>query len=126
MVIEFNKTYFLLFVTILILEIFIEKTTGFIRYTLGDFFAVILVYAFIKSFIKISYIFAGLVALGIAFFIEFLQFLDISKYYPENYKFVLQIIIGTSFSFKDLLAYSLGTAITIFIEYFIENKSLKT
>jgi hypothetical protein len=114
--IKFKKNYFLLFIIVFVLELFIEKSTGFIRYTLGDFFAVILLYALIRSFINIKYTSAGFTALIIAYFIEFIQLFNLSHFYPEKYKYALQIIIGTSFSFGDLLAYSLGIILTILIE----------
>ena len=46
--------YFTAFSIILIIEICISFTKGFIRYTLGDYFAVILLYLFIKSFTNFS------------------------------------------------------------------------
>lgn len=123
--IKFNKKYFFVSMGLFILEIFIEKTTGFIRYTLGDFFAVILVYTLIKSFFNISVLKASLLALAIAFTIEFLQLSSLQNYYPEKYKKTVSLMLGTSFSVGDLIAYTLGMVYTLFVEYHIKNFSLK-
>lgn len=115
--IHFNKKYFLLSIILLIIELFIEKTTGFIRYTIGDFFAVILVYSLIKSFINISVFKASIIALGIAFGIEFLQLSSLQNYYPEKYRKMINLVLGNSFSIGDLIAYTLGIIVTLFVEY---------
>lgn len=119
--IKFHKKYFLLSIIIFTLELFIEKTTGFVRYTLGDFFAVILVYTLIKSFLNISVLKASLLALGIAFGIEFLQLSSLQNYYPEKYKKTVGLILGTSFSIGDLIAYSMGIVFTLYIENRMKN-----
>jgi hypothetical protein len=55
--------------------------------------------------------------LGIAFAIEFLQLADLHEYYPENYKKIFGLILGSSFSFGDLIAYTCGVVTVIFFEY---------
>ncbi len=123
--IKFHKKYFILSIVIFTLEIFIEKTTGFIRYTLGDFFAVILVYTLIKSFLNISVLKASLLALAVAFGIEFLQLSSLQNYYPEKYKKTVSLILGTSFSIGDLIAYTIGIVCTFFVEYRVKSFMIK-
>ncbi len=119
--IKFNKTYALLSVLVFLAEIFIERTTGFVRYTLGDVFAVIFVYSIIKSFLDISILRAALIALGVAFCIEFLQLSNLQHYYPENYKRAFGLLLGSSFSIGDLVAYTCGIIMVLIIEWKLWN-----
>lgn len=115
--IQFNKNYFLLFVLILILEILIAKyATGFLRHTIGDVLAVIFLYGLIKSFLKISVNKTLLIVFIISYGIEFLQLNNLQNLYPENWEKPLKIILGTSFSIGDLIAYLVGIMIVYFVE----------
>jgi hypothetical protein len=116
--IRFNKIYFTFFLVLFLIEILIAKyATGFLRHTIGDYLAVMFVYTFIKSIFKISIEKAILITFSIAYIIEFLQLTDLQKMYPSEYTTTFKMILGTSFSFGDLVAYTLGV-ITI---YLIEN-----
>ncbi len=113
----FNLKYFAGFIALLIVEVGIAKyTTGFIRNTLGDFLVVILLYFFIKSFIKNSVKKIAILVIFIAYVIEFLQLSDLQNFYPEKFEKTLKIILGTSFSFGDLVAYTLCFFTIIFFE----------
>ena len=119
--IKLNRNYILISILIFVLEIFIEKTTGFVRYTLGDVFAVIFVYTAIKSVLDISVIKAAIIALSIAFTIEIVQLLNLHEYYPENYKRLFRLVLGSSFSIGDLIAYTSGILIVLIIEWRLWN-----
>ena len=123
--ITFNKTYVLLSIVVLAIEIFIERTSGFVRYTLGDVFAVILVYTMIKSFLDIRILKAAVIALGIAFCIEFLQLSNLQHYYPDNYKHVFGLLLGSSFSIGDLAAYTFGIVMVLIVEWKLWNLVVK-
>lgn len=115
--IQFNKKYFILFVVLFLTEIVIAKyASGFIRFTFGDFLAVIFVYSLIRSFLKITANLAAILSLSIAFVIEFLQLTNLQNLYPIEYSKELKIILGTSFSIEDLVAYSFGFLTIIVIE----------
>ena len=117
--IQFNKKYCIAFIALFLIELCIAKyATGFLRHTIGDVLATILLYCFIKSFINSSIIKTLLIVLVISFVIEFLQLSNLQNLYPENLKNTLRIILGTSFSLGDLVAYSVGIGITYFIEKF--------
>ena len=118
---KFNKKYFIIFIFLLLTEIIIAKyITGFIRHTLGDYLVVILLYSFIKSFMKISVKKAALITLVISFIIEFLQLSGLQNMYPSEYSKTLKIVLGTSFSISDLIAYALGVITILVIEKIIE------
>jgi len=114
-----NSKYILLTLLLLIIEITIAVFVRdqFIRPFFGDFLAVILVYCGLRIF-KQNILKTALMSLFIAYFIEILQyfkFIEITGLI--KYK-VLAILIGNSFSWLDILAYSLGFVFILLIENF--------
>lgn len=111
-----KRYYFLAFVLLFFLEVLISFTDGFIRYTLGDFFVVMLLYCLFRSFLPFQIKTTAILTLSIAFAIELLQLtklsqLPICKEYPW-----LKLIIGTTFQWGDLLAYTLGVLSILWID----------
>ncbi|WP_255036286.1 ribosomal maturation YjgA family protein [Lacihabitans soyangensis] len=89
----------------------------FIRPFFGDFLAVIFVYCGLRIFNQ-NILKTALLSLLIAYFIEILQyfkFIEITGLI--KYK-VLAILIGNSFSWLDILAYTLGFVFILLIENF--------
>ena len=118
---QFNRTYFLLTVLLFITEVSIALFVHdhFIRPYIGDVLVVILIYCFVKSFLKVSVIKAAIAVLLFAFSIETLQYLAIvEKLGLENNK-IARIVIGTSFSWEDILAYIVGIVMVMVFERFI-------
>ena len=79
MALKFNRLFSALSIILLITEIAIAYflKDGFIRFTVGDFLASILVYCAIKSVIKTTAIQIALTALIISFTIEFAQLINL-------------------------------------------------
>ena len=75
----FKKNYFtaaiLLFVVEILIAVFVHD--NFVRPYFGDVLVVILIYCFIKSFLKLLVLPAVLLVLIFSFSIEFLQYLNI-------------------------------------------------
>ena len=114
----FNKNYFVFFILIFTIEtlIAIYVHDNFVRPYIGDVLVVILIYCFVKSFLKLPVKTAALAVLIFAFIIEFLQFLNIvEKLHLEKSK-IASTVIGTSFSWIDMLTYVMGIAIVIAVE----------
>ena len=121
--IQFNLKYFTYFSILFITEILITKyASGFLRHTIGDYLAVMLVYTFIKAILKISLEKAILVTFAISFLIEFLQLSDLQNNFPAAYSKMLKIIMGTSFSIGDLVAYTFGVITILIIEKYIQKR----
>ena len=119
--IKFNKIYFLISIILFLSEIVIAKyTTGFIRHTFGDYLCVILIYTLIKSFVQLSNLKTASIVLLIAYVVEFLQLTNLQNFYPDEYTNTLKLVLGTSFSIGDLVAYTLGIITTLLIEYKVE------
>ena len=114
---KIHLKYFITFILLLIIEILIARyATGFLRHTIGDYLAVMFVYTFIKSFFKIAIEKAAIITLVISYIIEFLQLSNLQNWYPSEYTKTFKLILGTSFSVGDLVAYTLGIGTIILIE----------
>ena len=127
-IITFNKNYFSFTILIFIIEVLIALyvNDNFIRPYLGDVLVVILIYCFIKSFLKLAVLPVAVFVLLFSFTIEFLQFLNIvDKLHLEKSK-LARTVIGTSFSWIDMLTYIIGIAIVILIEKYWFKKEIKT
>ena len=110
MKLKFNCYYFITFVLLFCIEalIAIYQKNGFIRHTFGDYLVVILLYCFLKSVIRGKTFQIALVVFIISYAIEFLQlfnFLEILKLQDDS---MVKIILGSTFSIGDLIAYTLG------------------
>ncbi len=118
MKLTFNKTYFIVFILLFLIEVAIAYylKSGFIRHTFGDFLVVILLYCFFKSFLKGSALPTALVTLCIAYVIEFLQLTTFLEVLGLKQKKWANLIFGNSFSVQDLVAYSLGIGVTLYFE----------
>ncbi|WGD35157.1 DUF2809 domain-containing protein [Olleya sp. YS] len=116
MKISINTLYLKLTGIVLLIEIAIALflKEGFIRFTVGDFLASILVYTLLRSFLKIKHIYIAIIALVISFSIEFLQMFNFLDYLGVRGNSIIAILLGSHFSIEDLIAYALGV-ITIFI-----------
>ena len=104
--------YFLLFLLLLGVEIAIASylKMGFIRAYLGDFLVVILLYCLLMSTLKPSVKTGLVLTLAIAFAIELLQLVDLIRFFSQEYKQLATLILGSQFSWLDLLMYMLGIA----------------
>mgnify|MGYP003669856303 CR=1 FL=1 len=115
---RFKTKYFLIFLLLLMVEIAIAifLKEGFIRYTVGDFLVVILMYCFFKSVIKMKSHHMAIATLFIAYSIEFLQLANIIQFLGlQEYKSV-ELVLGNHFSVQDLIAYSLGVMFILFLD----------
>ena len=118
MLFKFNRTYFLITLLLFFTEILIALYLHdkIIRPYIGDLLVVILIYCFLKSFLNVKPLSLTLSVLFFAYFIEFLQYLEIvDKLGLREFK-IARIVIGTSFSWEDILAYSLGAGIILLCE----------
>lgn len=119
----FNKAYLalsvLLFVTEILIALFVHDS--FIRPYVGDALVVILIYCLVKSFLNLPVYLVCLVTLAFAYTIEFMQYLKIVETLRLEKSTLARIVLGTSFSKLDLLAYTVG----IFIVWITEKRLAK-
>ncbi|WP_308990879.1 DUF2809 domain-containing protein [Mariniflexile litorale] len=118
MKLQFNKTYIvltiLLFITEVLIAIFVK--TGFIRHTFGDYLVVILMYCFFKSFIKGNPFYIALSVLIFSFAVELSQLANVLKLLNLENSYIAKLILGSTFQFSDLVAYTLGIVTVIIVE----------
>ena len=109
----FNLKYFSLSILLFLVEVFIGLFVkdSFIRPFGGDVLVVILIYCLIKSFWKVPAAQTALAVFGFACFVEGLQYLKIADRLGLRRDELLAIIIGTSFAWEDIVAYTVGCAI---------------
>lgn len=115
---KFNSKSFIIFLILLIIEAIIELYVKqhFIRHTLGDFLCVIMLFYFIKSFVKIKYTYIALTVLLVTYTVDILQLTPVLDYLKiENTSFI-RIIFGTTFSVPNVIAYTLGVVTILIIE----------
>ena len=123
--VKFRLFYFIASLILFITEVSIANFfhDGFIRNNFGDFLVVILIYCFIRSFFNFSILSAAIFTLLFSYTVEILQYFKIvEKLGLQNSK-ILRVIIGTSFEWKDILAYTSGIVVILLIEKLIFNKS---
>ncbi len=123
----FNKNYFGFAILIFSIEVLIALyvNDSFVRPYLGDVLVVILIYCFLKSFLKLPVLTAAIFVLVFSFAIEFLQFLNIVEKLRLEKSKIARTVLGTSFSWIDLLTYVAGIAIVIAVEKYWLKKEIK-
>jgi hypothetical protein len=127
MKLQFNKNYLVLAHSLFLIELaiaFIIKT-GFIRYTIGDYLCVILLYAIIRGCSSLSVRASALVVLFIAYAIEILQLTPFLSYFNLQDSFTAKLIFGSTFEVGDLVAYTLGTLTILIFEHYCETSKFK-
>ncbi len=115
---QFNKNYFALTILLFVVEALIALYVhdAFIRPYFGDVLVVLLLYCFLKSFVKISVWWAASIVLLFSFFIEFMQYLNLIKLLGLQNSGLARAVLGTSFSWEDLVCYTAGIIFVIVIE----------
>lgn len=124
--ITFNKNYFGFTILIFFIEVLIALYINdrFVRPYLGDVLVVILIYCFLKSFLKLPTLTVAIAVLAFSFTIEFLQFLNIVEKLGLEKSKIARTVIGTSFSWIDLLTYIIGITIVLIIEKYWYKKQM--
>ena len=116
--ISFQKKYFILTLLLFIIEVLIAAFINdrFVRPYVGDFLVVMLMYCFIKSFLDAPVLMVAIPVLLFAYAIETLQYFDLVDRLGLQQSRLANIVIGNSFAWIDILAYTMGIAAVIWIE----------
>ncbi len=115
---RFSKKYFLIALFLFIVEYMIALFVHdrIIRPFIGDLLVVILIYCFIQAFFKLPVLSTALSVLAFSFAVEFLQYFKLVEILGLQDNKSARIIIGTSFSWWDILAYMGGILVVIVCE----------
>lgn len=106
----FKLKPFVIFILLFLVEVGIALwiDDAIIRPFFGDFLAVIVLFFLLKTFLAISDLNLAFASLSIAYFLEFLQYCNFLKLVGlEKYK-IIAIVLGSSFDWRDIFAYTLG------------------
>ncbi|HEY4062139.1 MAG TPA: DUF2809 domain-containing protein [Puia sp.] len=119
----FHRTYFLLSLLLLGLEILIAAYMhdAFIRPYGGDYLVVILLYCLVRSFFDLSVRLTSLLVLLFAYLIETLQYFHFADRMGFKGPSLARIVLGSYFSWVDILAYTLGILTVIGLEIIKNN-----
>jgi hypothetical protein len=123
----FNKKYFAWTILIFLIEVMIALfvNDNFVRPYLGDVLVVMLIYCFLKTFLKLPVLPVAMFVLLFSFTIEFLQYINIIRLLSLEKSAVARTVMGTSFAWFDVLAYIAGTTIVLAVENYYQNVSIR-
>ncbi len=82
----------------------------------GDFLVVILIYCFVKSFLSTPVTITAIGVLLFAYAVEFSQYVHIINRLGWEKSKMARVLMGTFFSWTDMLAYTLGTLLILVAE----------
>ena len=118
---RFHKNSFLIAVIIFIVEVLIALyiTDNFVRPYVGDVLVVILIYYFVKAFFRIPVWPLAIGTLLFSYLIETLQYFQFVKLIGLGDNKFANIVIGNSFAWEDMIAYTVGIAFVVLIETYI-------
>lgn len=114
MKLQFSLKYFLITIFIVLVEVLIATKLShifFVRAHLGDVIVVMLLYTFVRSFVKVNdqkLIFGILL---FSFLVEFAQYFHMAEKLGFRPGSLMYIVIGNSFSWIDNLCYAIGCLI---------------
>jgi hypothetical protein len=115
---RFYKHYFLLTILLFIIElligVFVHDTI--IRPYIGDMLVVVLIYCFIKSFCNTPVVATAIAVLIFSFTVEILQYFKVVEILGLQNSKIARIIIGSSFSWMDMLMYAIGIVLVLWAE----------
>lgn len=114
---ELHKKYFFAAILLFLIEVCIAVFVRdkIVRPYVGDFLVVMLLYTFLKSFLKISVEKAVLSVLFFCYFIETLQHLNLTRLPGMKQKIVL-VVLGSHFEWTDIMIYTCSGITILAIE----------
>ena len=113
-----NKRFAILACIIFIIEVLIATVFNhtFLRPVFGDFLVVILMYAAIRGVTNWKKINIAVLVLMIAYFVEFLQWIDVLSRLGIKKNMMTHIVLGSSFDWNDMLAYTIGVGFVFVLD----------
>lgn len=115
---RFELKSFLIFLLIFVIEVIIALYVkdSIIRPYGGDVLVVMLMYYFGKSFIKTKPLYLAIAVLLFAYAVEIGQYFNLVEILGMQDNKIMRIVIGSSFSWGDMLAYTAGAIICVLID----------
>ncbi|MDB5202718.1 MAG: hypothetical protein JWQ27_2127 [Ferruginibacter sp.] len=118
---RFRPNYLISAIVLVIVEVLIAlyMDDAVIRPYVGDLLVVILIYCFMRTFLNYSAWQLAIASLLFSYFVEILQYFKIVEVLGLEKFALARILIGTYFTWVDMLAYTAGFIIIILVERFL-------
>ena len=117
-VLTFNLRYFtatvILFITEVLIALYVHDSI--IRPYIGDLLVVILICCFVRSFFRFSVRNTAVGVLLFSYATEIMQYFHVVTLLGLQHSRLVRILIGTSFSWEDIIAYTAGIIIVLWAE----------
>jgi uncharacterized protein DUF2809 len=115
---RFHLKYFCGFLLLFITECMIATYVhdNFVRPYVGDMLVVILIYCFVKTFVKVPSRKAAIGVLLFSYVIEFAQYLHLVERLGLKKSRMANLILGNSFEWIDMIAYTVGILLVLFVD----------
>ncbi|MGN6397377.1 MAG: DUF2809 domain-containing protein [Mucilaginibacter sp.] len=115
---RFSKWYFLSAILLFTVEFIIgaDFHDTIVRPYGGDFLVVMLIYCVVKSFVNMPPVTTALAVLMLSYAVEISQYFHLINLLGLQHSNLAKILLGTSFSFTDILAYTLGIITVLIVE----------
>ncbi|HYE08765.1 MAG TPA: DUF2809 domain-containing protein [Patescibacteria group bacterium] len=110
----FSLSVICFIVCILIVKLF--SGNQFIRGSIGDIIVILLIYFVIKIFKDFNTLKLTIFTLAVAYTIEFIQYLKITSLLGLEHNTIAQLILGSIFDPRDLIAYTIGAILVYVID----------
>ncbi|MGL6039069.1 MAG: DUF2809 domain-containing protein [Soonwooa sp.] len=126
MKLTFNFKNLIIAIIIFVIEFLIATTFKdivFVRSYLGDVLVVLLMYYFVKAFVKVDNTKLIIALLAFSCGIEFLQYFHFAEVIGFKNNRIAMIVLGNFFSWIDILCYLAGGFILYLIEVLVRSKS---
>lgn len=115
---RFSLPYLILTIVLFIIEVLIALFVqdAIIRPHVGDVLVVLLIYCFLRTFLKLPVFTLALATLLFSYMVEALQYFKIVELLGLQESAFARVIIGTHFSWIDIYCYTLGFLIILLAE----------
>jgi hypothetical protein len=115
---KFQYRYFIFAVILFAIEVYIALFVHdeIIRPHIGDLLVVILIYCFLRSFFNLPVLTIAIATLLFSYIIEALQYFNTVQIFGLQNSKLATTVMGTSFSWIDILCYTIGIIIVLLIE----------
>lgn len=127
--VRFHLKSFIIAIAIFFIEVLIALYVkdNFIRPYIGDVLVVILIYYFVKAFLRLPIWNLAIGVLIFSYMVEILQFYHFVELIGMEHNRFANVVIGNFFAWEDLLAYTIGITIVLVVEiYFTTHNSTTT
>ncbi len=123
---KFRKKYLILALAFFIIEVIIGMYVNdrIIRPYGGDFLVVMLIYFILRSFWNQRPIIIAVAVLIFSYSVEFAQHFKLVEILGLKGNRFAEIMIGTDFSWWDMLAYTLGIIVVYYVDIMFIDKNL--